>query len=186
MVLGLTGERAQEKDVKDDRILSVDDDLDNELLLHLRVLKKGGISNAIVVARDVAEVVDRLLDTDRLLSLLILNVRLHTVNGPEVVTRLREQHRIRHLPIVLPTSCEARQRGTLVEIVGQSADLCLSKGVNLERFQRDGPRLKSVVLGEILPSAQEGCAPDRSSDEFLSRCTCRPRPERSVGRGANV
>ena len=92
-------------------ILLVEDNPDDEALT-MRALKKSGVSNEIIVARDGAEALDYLFGTGtyagRDLSVMpmltLLDLKLPRIGGLEVLERLRGDQRTRNLPIVILTS----------------------------------------------------------------------------------
>ncbi len=98
--------------MKDDPILIVEDDPDDEALL-LRALKKANISNGISVVRDGAEALDYLFKTGPYAdrggvnpAVVLLDLKLPKVDGLEVLRRIRENDQTRHQPVVILTSSD--------------------------------------------------------------------------------
>jgi two-component system, response regulator len=97
-------------------ILLVEDNPDDEALT-MRALKKSGIADEIIVARDGAEALDYLFGTGpyagRNLSLMppltLLDLKLPKIDGLEVLRRLRNDERTRNLPVVILTSSKEEQ-----------------------------------------------------------------------------
>jgi two-component system, response regulator len=90
-------------------IFLVEDNADDEALI-LRALKKSNIRNEILVARDGAEALDRLLDDESPLpGLILLDLKLPKVDGLEVLQRLRANERTRLLPVVILTSSDEQE-----------------------------------------------------------------------------
>jgi DNA-binding response OmpR family regulator len=95
------------------RILLVEDNPDDEALAR-RALKKNGMDQGLVVARDGVEALDYLhgtgsyegRDTTEQPALVLLDLKLPRLNGLEVLKRLREDRRTRLLPVVLLTSSD--------------------------------------------------------------------------------
>jgi len=144
---------------KGDRILLVEGNSD-DVQLTVRAKRKYGVSNKVVVARDSAEVLDRLLGADPLPNPVLPNLRLPRLDGPEVLKHLREHDRTRCLPVIHLTSCEGKREKS-AQVHDACADLWLSKSVDFERFSREAWRAKSLVIGSNLTSAQERCTPAR-------------------------
>lgn len=139
-------------DLKDDNILMVEDNPDDALLM-MRALRKSGVGNEVVVARDGAEALDLLLGSRGLPNIVLLDVRLPKLNGIEVLERLRGDDRTRHLPVVLLTSREG-EREALTGADGPDADFYLPKSMDFDRFLRDvrriiGPLLDNTCSGMI-------------------------------------
>jgi len=91
-------------------ILLVEDNPDDEELA-VMALKSAGLKLPIVVARDGAEAIDRLVGTPggappaRPL-LVLLDLQLPKVDGFGVLKRIRETDRLRHLPVIIFTSSD--------------------------------------------------------------------------------
>lgn len=99
-------------------ILLVEDNPDDEALT-LRALEKNNILNKVVVARDGAEAIDFLngtgihagRDTSVQPEVILLDLNLPKLNGLEVLKKIRENEKIRLLPVViLTTSNEDRDK----------------------------------------------------------------------------
>ena len=90
-------------------IFLVEDNADDETLI-LRAMKRSNIGNEIVVARDGAEALDRLLGEEQISpSLILLDLKLPKVDGLEVLERLRADSRTRLIPIVILTSSDEQE-----------------------------------------------------------------------------
>src|SRR3712207_9324896 len=92
-------------------VLLVEDNPDDALLI-LRALKKNGVKNEVIVARDGVEALDYLLgtgiyagrDTTVMPQLILLDLRLPKIDGLEVFRRVRDDERTKLLPVVVLTS----------------------------------------------------------------------------------
>lgn len=92
-------------------ILLVEDN-PNDVTLTLRALKKNGIANKVVVARDGVEAMDYLLgtgkydgrDTSDLPQVVLLDLKMPKMDGLTVLRRVREDNRTRLLPVVILTT----------------------------------------------------------------------------------
>jgi two-component system response regulator len=120
-------------------ILLVEDNADDEQLT-LRALKKNGIANQVVVARDGAEAIGYLFGSrqdgspalDVLPEVILLDLKLPKIDGLEVLRRLRENERTAHLPIVVLTSSNEEQ--DLVQSYRLGANSYIRKPVDFGQF----------------------------------------------------
>ncbi len=96
-------------------ILLVEDD-PSDLELTLRALKKTTIANRIEVVRDGAEALEFLFAEGAYASralepmprLVLLDLKLPKVDGLEVLKRIRQDPRTKHVPVVALTSSQER------------------------------------------------------------------------------
>ena len=120
-------------------ILLVEDNPDDELLA-LRALKKSGVPNEVVVARDGVEALDYLFargphagrDTSAMPRLILLDLKLPKVDGLEVLRRIRASERTRLLPVVMLTS-SAEERD-LLQSYSLGANSYVRKPVSFTEF----------------------------------------------------
>ena len=146
--------------MRDKIILLVEDNPDDELLT-LRALKKNGVLNEVVVARDGVEALDFLFgtgtyagrDTGVMPQLILLDLKLPRIDGLEVLRRLRADERTRLLPVVILTS--SREQQDMVDGYGLGANSYVRKPVNFEQFVSAVEQLKLywLVLNEAPPGA---------------------------------
>ena len=146
--------------MKDKIILLVEDNPDDELLT-LRALKKNGVLNEVVVARDGVEALDYLFgtgsyagrDTGVMPQLILLDLKLPRVDGLEVLRRLRADERTRLLPVVILTSSKEQQ--DMLDGYGLGANSYVRKPVNFEQFVNAVEQLKLywLVLNEAPPGS---------------------------------
>lgn len=139
-------------------ILLVEDNPDDELLA-LRALRKNGVANEVVVARDGVEALDYLFatgeyagrDIEDTPQLVLLDLKLPRVDGLEVLRRLRSDERTRLVPVVILTSSKERQ--DMLDGYGLGANSYVRKPVNFERFVEAVEQLKLywLVLNESPP-----------------------------------
>lgn len=98
------------------KILVVEDNSVDEMLT-LRALKQCNVANQVEVVRDGGEAVDYLFATGKhadrdpsdLPALVILDIQLPTLDGLEILRRIRENEKTQLLPVVILTSSEAEQ-----------------------------------------------------------------------------
>ncbi len=139
-------------------ILLVEDNPDDEALT-MRALKKSGIADEIIVARDGAEALDYLFGTGpyagRDLSLMppltLLDLKLPKIDGLEVLRRLRNDERTRNLPVVILTSSKEEQ--DLINGYQLGCNSYIRKPVDFTQFVETVRQLGLywLVLNEPLP-----------------------------------
>ena len=126
--------------IRDETILLVEDDADDELLTR-RTLRKNNIRNEVVVARDGAEALDYLFATGehegRDLSVMpqvvLLDLHLPKVDGLDVLRRIRGDERTRLLPTVVFTSSE--EQADVIDGYGLGANSYIKKPVDVSEFR---------------------------------------------------
>lgn len=137
-------------------ILLVEDNKDDEDLT-LRALRKGNISNEIVVVRDGAEALDYLFaqgtyadrDKNHRPQVVLLDLKLPKVNGLEVLQKLRESDATKTLPVVILTS--SREEKDLLNGYKLGANSYICKPVDMNQFSAAIQQLGLywLVLNEI-------------------------------------
>ena len=126
--------------VRDDTILLVEDNADDELLTR-RTLRKNNICNEVVVARDGAEALEYLYatgrhegrDPDSMPQVILLDLELPKVGGLEVLRRIRADGRTRLLPTVVFTSSE--EQAHVIDGYGLGANSYIKKPVDVGEFR---------------------------------------------------
>jgi len=127
-------------------ILLVEDNLHDEALT-MRALRKHGIANEVIVARDGAEALDILFATGshegrplaEMPEVVLLDLNLPKIGGFEVLKRLRADDRTRLLPIVILTS--SGEERDLTEGYASGANSFVSKPVEFAEFSQAIQRL---------------------------------------------
>ncbi len=117
----------------------VGDNADDELLT-LRALKSNDIENEVFVVRDGAKALDFLFctknyaqrDPHDMPGLILLDVKLPKMDGPEVLRRLRADPCTRLLPVVMLTSSKEEQ--DLIKSYKSGANSYLRKPVDYIQF----------------------------------------------------
>ncbi len=120
-------------------ILLVEDNPDHELLT-VRAMKKNGIAEGLVVARDGAEALDYLFgtgsyegrDTKEQPQVILLDLQLPKIGGLEVLKRLRADERTKLLPVVILTSSD--EESDLLEGYALGSNSYIRKPVEFEHF----------------------------------------------------
>jgi two-component system response regulator len=127
--MGMTG--------PDPTIVLVEDSAADEALA-LRALKRGGVTNPIVVLRDGAEAVSYFLGSDgsRRVNgtrhLVLLDLKLPKLDGFQVLRRLRGDQRTRTLPVIVLTSSDEQR--DLVEAYELGANSYIRKPVDFAQY----------------------------------------------------
>ena len=138
--------------VQNRKILLVEDN-PNDKLLAIRALKKNGIGDEVVVARNGAEALDYLFGTGTYAArnaeimprLILLDLKLPGMDGLEVLGRLRSGERTRRLPVVVLTSYEGEYEA--ISGSGLHADGAIRKAVDFTDFSQAIQRLVSSSRG---------------------------------------
>jgi two-component system, response regulator len=112
---------ALDSEINQPVLLLVEDNPDDEGLA-LRALKKSGVKNPVVVARDGEEAVRKLPEVcvNGSPSLVLLDLKLPKLSGLEVLERIRLYEGTRLVPVVVLTSSDEA-----VDILG-----CYTRGAN--------------------------------------------------------
>ena len=114
------------------QILLVEDSED-DIELTRRAFRRNNLKNELIVARDGAEALARLLDGDRdLPEIVLLDLKLPKIDGHEVLRRIRANERTRLLPVVVLTS--SNEQRDLVESYSEGANSYVRKPVDFEQF----------------------------------------------------
>jgi two-component system, response regulator len=147
--------------VREDTILLVEDNADDELMTR-RTLKKNNVRNEVVVARDGAEALEYLFatgrhegrDPDSMPHLILLDLGLPKIDGLEVLRRIRADERTRLLPTVVFTSSE--EQADVIDGYGLGANSYIRKPVTVSEFRAAVGRLGMywMVLNET-PEQQQ-------------------------------
>ena len=142
--------------VRDETILLVEDNPDDELLTR-RTLKKSNVCNQVVVVRDGAEALDYLFATGihegrgsgRMPQVILLDLDLPKIDGFEVLRRIKSDERTRRLPTVIFTSSEDQQ--DLEDGYGLGANSYVRKPLDPAQFRAAVSQLGLywVILNEV-------------------------------------
>lgn len=113
-------------------ILLVEDNPDDEELTRV-ALKENNILNDLVVARDGAEAVDFLFESNHALpQVVLLDLKLPKIDGLDVLRRMRSNDRTKLLPVVILTSSKEEQ--DLVEGYSLGANSYVRKPIDFGQF----------------------------------------------------
>lgn len=123
-------------------IVLVEDNPDDEALrLRLRAFRTINIGNEVVAAHDGAEALELLLGprSEEIVPTSCVDLDLPTVDGREVLRRLREDGRTRLLPVVVLTS--SKHDEDMLQSYAEGANAFVRKPVDFRKFGgRKGPR----------------------------------------------
>lgn len=123
--------------LNDKKILLIEDNADDELLT-IRALKKNNIANDIVVARDGAEALAYLFDSELrkkmnpLPTLIILDLNLPKIDGLEVLKRIKAGEQTKLIPVVVLTSSD--EQNDMLASYGFGANSYIRKPVDFNKF----------------------------------------------------
>ena len=133
-------------------ILLVEDNADDELLA-LRALKKTSVPNHVVVARDGEEALEYLFGRGRYSprnlsdqpKVVFLDLKLHKLNGIDVLRSIRMDNRTSRMPVVLLTSSDEPQ--DLIDGYDSGANSYINKPVDFNEFVEQVKLLGQYWLG---------------------------------------
>jgi CheY-like chemotaxis protein len=149
--------------VKDRTILLVEDNPDDEELT-IRALRKNGIANELIIARDGVQALDYLFgsgewsgrDTTLMPALVLLDLKLPRIDGLEVLERMRADPRTRLVPAVVLTSSSEEQ--DILKSYSLQVNSYVRKPVDFTQFTEAVKQLGMywLLLNEVPP---RGVAP---------------------------
>ena len=113
-------------------VLLVEDDPE-DVTLTMRALAQHHLVNHIHVARDGAEALTYLQDAERP-RVILLDLKLPKVTGLEVLKRIRQDERLRRVPVVILTS--SREEPDIRQAYDLGVNSYIVKPVDIEQFVR--------------------------------------------------
>lgn len=142
---------------KEHVILLVEDNPDDEVLA-LRALRQNNILNEVTVAHDGQEALDLLLPQEGcgiIPQVILLDIKLPKVDGIEVLRRIRNNKRTKHLPVVMLTSSKHEQ--DLLESYSGGCNSYVRKPVDFSEFTEAVRQLGLywLLINEAPPSLDE-------------------------------
>jgi two-component system, response regulator len=121
------------KDQQEIDILLVEDN-PNDAELTQRALRKTEIAARLVVARDGAEAIDRLLNDGLRPRVIFLDLKLPKIDGIEVLRRIRADDRTKGIPVVVLTS--SQEERDINESYKLGVNSYVVKPVEFDKFYR--------------------------------------------------
>jgi CheY-like chemotaxis protein len=148
--------------VKDRTILLVEDNPDDEELT-VRALRKNGIANQLVIARDGVQALDYLFgsgewagrDTSTMPAVVLLDLKLPRLDGLEVLERMRSDRRTQLVPVVVLTS--SREEQDILKSYHLRVNSYVRKPVDFVEFTEAVKHLGMywLLLNEVPPQRDE-------------------------------
>jgi CheY-like chemotaxis protein len=148
--------------VKQRSILLVEDNADDEELT-VRALRKNGIANELVIARDGVQALDYLFgqgswagrDLSAMPAVVLLDLKLPRVDGLEVLSRMRGDPRTELVPVVILTS--SREEQDVIRSYSLRVNSYVRKPVDFVEFMNAVKHLGMywLLLNEIPPTRAE-------------------------------
>ncbi|MGF1497242.1 MAG: response regulator [Elainellaceae cyanobacterium] len=112
-------------------ILLVEDNPDDERLT-IRALRRGKLTNEILVARNGEEALNLLSGLNPLPVLVVLDLKLPKVDGLDVLRQIRASDRTHLLPVVVLTS--SNEERDIVDSYHLGANSYVQKPVDIDQF----------------------------------------------------
>lgn len=131
------------------------EDSDEDVELTLAALAEIHLANRVVVMRDGSEVLDRFqipMAVDCQPALILLDIKMPKVNGIEVLSRIKGDPDLKHLPVVMLTS--SRQGPDVTKCYNQGANAYVVKPVDAVGFfdaVRTAGKFWAVVNEQLKP-----------------------------------
>jgi CheY-like chemotaxis protein len=132
-------------------ILLVEDSV-ADVEMTLEALQDAKVANEVTVVRDGASAIALLLDaTQSKPDLVILDLNLPRMNGHEVLSRMRNDDRLRRIPVAVLTTSSAES--DVAKTYDLGANCFLTKPVDIDQFVHVVQSIDDFWLGLVrLPS----------------------------------
>jgi two-component system, chemotaxis family, response regulator Rcp1 len=112
-------------------ILLVEDN-EGDIILTLEALKDARIRNHVSVARDGEEALALLQEGNDLPDLVLLDINLPKIDGLEVLTTIKDDERLKAIPVIMLTTSENRK--DITYSYAHHANCFITKPVDLSCF----------------------------------------------------
>jgi two-component system response regulator len=119
-------------------IILLVEDRDDDIELTLRAFNKSGVGNEVVVVRDGVEALEYLMNPERqsgqlaMPEVVLLDLNLPKVSGLEVLRRVRDNERLKRVPVVVLTS--SNEDRDIVASYDLGANSFIQKPVDFAQF----------------------------------------------------
>src|SRR5581483_6188552 len=128
----------------------------DEMLIR-RALRQYDLELMIIALDDGDKVIDYIKRADAgesvpIPDLLLLDLNLPKRNGEEVLSRLRQSPRFRHVPVLIVTSSDSPKDRAMAERLGAAS--YFQKPPDLDEFMKIGSLVKEIILGLPKPIGQ--------------------------------
>lgn len=159
----------------DKKIIMLVEDNPNDEALTIRALKKNNDMNEIIIARDGVEALNYLFgegsysgrDTSIMPDLILLDLKLPSINGLEVLKRIRTDERTKFVPVVILTS--SKERRDLAECYELGANSYIRKTVDFVEFRKTMELLGLYwLVFNVAPETDRMHESEGQSDEYTT------------------
>jgi CheY-like chemotaxis protein len=112
-------------------ILLVEDN-EGDIILTLEALKETSLKNRVVVARNGEKALEMLENAIQLPDMILLDINLPKVDGIEVLTTIKNDHRFKAIPVIMLSTSSSDV--DIKKSYENHANCFISKPVDLNRF----------------------------------------------------
>ncbi len=122
------------------KLILLAEDNPDDILLTQRAFKKSKVANELFIVKDGQEVLDFLFaegkydgrDTSIMPEVILLDLKMPRMDGLEVLKRIREDLRTKHLPVVVLTT--SKEENDIVQSYCLGANSYINKPVDFDQF----------------------------------------------------
>ena len=126
--------------IKLGKLILLAEDNPDDVLLTQRAFKKSNVVNELVVVKDGQNVLDYLFaegkfagrDKSIMPEVILLDLKMPRMDGLEVLRRIREDIRTKHLPVVILTT--SKEENDIVQSYCLGANSYITKPVDFDQF----------------------------------------------------
>ena len=122
------------------KIILLAEDNPDDVILTQRAFKKSNLLNELIIVKDGEEALDYLFakgkykdrDKNVMPELILLDLKMPKLDGLQVLKRIREDKRIKHLPVVILTT--SKEENDIVNSYCLGANSYITKPVDFDQF----------------------------------------------------
>jgi CheY-like chemotaxis protein len=122
------------------KLILLAEDNPDDVLLTQRAFKKSNIANELIIVKDGQEALDYLFaenkyenrDTSIMPEVILLDLKMPRLGGLEVLERIRDDIRTKHLPVVVLTT--SKEENDIVQSYCLGANSYITKPVDFDQF----------------------------------------------------